>query len=91
MHGVIEAAMWPTGSRAATANKKWVYADGGGVGGLGEGRRPSGPHTLMQAELIDGGVKELAEHDQPLLVRALRQRQGVGAAERVEEGGSCPT
>jgi hypothetical protein len=25
-HGVIAAAMWPTGSSAATANKKLVYA-----------------------------------------------------------------
>jgi len=27
MHGVIAAAMWPTGSSAAAANKKSVYAE----------------------------------------------------------------
>ncbi len=34
-----------------------------------------------------GGVEQLLERDQPVLVRALRQSQGVGAAECVEEGG----
>src|ERR1700732_4459044 len=68
MHGVISAAMWPTGSSAATANKKLAY-------------------HAVGAKLGGGGVEWLPKRDQPVLVGALGQSQGVGAAERVEEGG----
>ena len=48
---------------------------------------PAGGVALVLARLVGGGVEELPKRDQPVFVGAFRQSQGVGAAERVEEGG----
>jgi hypothetical protein len=46
---------------------------------------PPGRVALVKAELVDCSVEELPEGDQRVVVRALRQRQSVRAAESVEE------
>jgi hypothetical protein len=69
MHGVIAAAMWPTGSSAATANRKLVYAAVAGVDrsvvGQGGGRQAVGcrgvgeaGHDVAAADSTESGAVE---------------------------------
>jgi hypothetical protein len=58
---------------------------GGGVCRRVKVDAPAGGVVRVEAEFVRGRVEKVLERDEALSVGALRQSQGVGAAERIEE------